>query len=104
MSAISDIQQALNAIRQSTDEANWQTRLEVLELILSTSASIVSRARQLTEPKTKTRTVTIPKTRVVKRVVDVPPPPKPAPAKPSLAPIRPQPPRAAASRPAQRPQ
>lgn len=72
MAAIDDIQQALNAIRQHTDEADWQLRLEALELMLSTSQSVVARARQLTEPKVKTRTVTVPKTKTVRRYVDVP--------------------------------
>ena len=93
MSALNDIQQALNAIRQSSEEANWQTRLEVLELMLSTSQSIVAAARKLSEPKTRTRTVNVPKTRVVKRVVNVPAPTttKPPPKK-SLAPQAPRPP------------
>lgn len=74
MTAIDDIQQALNAIRQQTDEADWQLRLEALELMLSTSQSVVARARRLAEPKVKTRTVTVPKPKTVRRYVDVPKP------------------------------
>lgn len=74
MAAIDDIQQALNAIRQHTDEADWQLRLEALELMLSTSQSVVARARQLAEPKVRTRTVTVPKPKTVRRYVDVPKP------------------------------
>lgn len=74
MAAIDDIQQALNAIRQHTDEADWQLRLQALELMLSTSQSVVARARQLAEPKVKTRTVTVPKPKTVRRYVDVPKP------------------------------
>lgn len=72
MAAIDDIQQALNTIRQHTEAADWQLRLEALELMLSTSQSVVALARQLTQPKTKTRTVTVPKTKIVRRYVDVP--------------------------------
>lgn len=72
MAAIDDIQKALNTIRQHTEAADWQLRLEALELMLSTSQSVVALARQLTQPKTKTRTVTVPKTKIVRRYVDVP--------------------------------
>lgn len=72
MAAIDDIQQALNAIRQHTDEFDWQLRLQALELMLSTSQSVVARARQLVEPKVKTRVVTVPKPKTVRRYVDVP--------------------------------
>lgn len=74
MAAIDDIQQALNAIRQHTDKADWQLRLEALELMLSTSQSVVARARQLVEPKVKTRIVTVPKHKTVRRYVEVPKP------------------------------
>jgi hypothetical protein len=94
MAAINDIQQALNAIRQHTDEADWQLRLQALELMLSTSQSVVARARQLAEPKVKTRTVTVPKPKTVRRYVDTrkpqaqPQQPKPKPTQP----IKPVPP------------
>jgi hypothetical protein len=94
MAAIDDIQQALNAIRQHTDEADWQLRLQALELMLSTSQSVVARARQLAEPKVKTRTVTVPKPKTVRRYVDTPKPqaqPQQSTPKPTQ-PIKPVPP------------
>jgi hypothetical protein len=94
MAAIDDIQQALNAIRQHTDEADWQLRLQALELMLSTSQSVVARARQLAEPKVKTRTVTVAKPKTVRRYVDTPKPQaKPQqPTPKSTQPIKPVPP------------
>ena len=92
MAAIDDIQQALNAIRQHTDEDDWQLRLQALELMLSTSQSVVARARQLTKPKVKTRTVTVPKPKAVRRYVDVPKPqaaPSTAAEPKSMQPIKP---------------
>ena len=95
MAAIDDIQQALNAIRQHTDEADWQLRLQALELMLSTSQSVVARARQLAEPKVKARTVTVPEPKTVRRYVDVPKPqaaPSTAAEPKSTQPIKPVPP------------
>lgn len=95
MAAIDDIQQALNIVRKHTQDADWRTRLQALELMLSASQSVVARARQLAQPKTKTRTVTVPKPKTVRRYVDVPKPqaaakqatqPKPT------QPIKPRPP------------
>ena len=40
------IQQALEAIRIETEKADWQLRLEILQLILSTSESVVAGARK----------------------------------------------------------
>ena len=42
-----DIQRALNAIRSELDDANQQTRLEVLQLMLAQSQGIVAMARKL---------------------------------------------------------
>jgi hypothetical protein len=42
-----DIQRALNAIRSEIDDANQQTRLEVLQLMLAQSQGIVAMARKL---------------------------------------------------------
>ncbi len=47
MSSSKDIQRALNAIRSELDDANQQTRLEVLQLMLASSESIVAAARKL---------------------------------------------------------
>ena len=40
------IQQTLEAIRIETEKADWQLRLEILKLILSTSESVVAGARK----------------------------------------------------------
>ena len=36
------IQQVLEVIRLETEKADWQLRLEILQLMLSTSASVVT--------------------------------------------------------------
>ena len=68
------IQQALDAIRIETEAADWQLRLEILQLILSTSESVVAAARKQAAPEVKKvkQTVPVPKTELVKRYVDVP--------------------------------
>ena len=67
------VQQALEAIRIETETADWQLRLEILQLILSTSESVVAAARKQAEPEVKQvkQTVPVPKTELVKRYVDV---------------------------------
>ncbi len=45
--ATKDIQRALNAIRSELDDANQQTRFEVLQLMLAQSQGIVAMARKL---------------------------------------------------------
>ncbi len=66
------IQQALEAIRIETEAADWQLRLEILQLILSTSESVVAGARKQAEPEVRQvkQTVPVPKTKLVKRYVD----------------------------------
>jgi len=73
-SILRGVQQALEAIRIESEKADWQLRLEILQLILSTSESVVADARKLTEPEVKQlkQTVPVPKTELVKRYVDVP--------------------------------
>ena len=68
------VQQALEAIRIETEKADWQLRLEILQLILSTSESVVADARKQAEPEVRQvkQTVPVPKTELVKRYVDVP--------------------------------
>ena len=68
------VQQALEAIRIETEKADWQLRLEILQLILSTSESVVAAARKQAEPEVKQvkQTVPVPKTELVKRYVDMP--------------------------------
>jgi hypothetical protein len=92
VSALDDIQGALNAVRSAAAEADWQTRLDALVLLLAASEDIVRRARQLTAPKQRTRTVTVPRVKTVKRYVAAQPPMQ-SPAKPpSLTAVRPKPP------------
>ena len=66
------IQQALEAIRIKSDKADWQQRLEILQLILSTSESVVAQARKQAAPEVRQvkQTVPVPKTKWVKRYVD----------------------------------
>ena len=68
------VQQALEAIRIETEKADWQLRLEILQLILSTSESVVADARKQAAPEVKQvkQTVPVPKTKLVKRYVDMP--------------------------------
>ena len=72
MTVNTEVQKALNTVRGYVDGADWSTRLEILELILASSQSIVSLARKLTEPEVKKKTVVVPKTKTVKRYIDVP--------------------------------
>lgn len=72
MTVNTEVQKALNTVRGYVDGADWNTRLEILELILASSQSIVSLARKLTEPEVKKKTVVVPRTKTVKRFVDVP--------------------------------
>jgi len=65
-SALEDIQKALNAIRGDIERADAETKLAALELIMATSQSVVAMARKLTSPKVKTRTVIVPKEKVIK--------------------------------------
>ena len=72
MSALTDVQQALNIVRQSADQAEWDMRLEMLQLTMATAADIVALSRKLTKPKQRTQTKTnlIPQTKAVTRYVD----------------------------------
>ena len=65
------VQQALEAIRIETEKADWQLRLEILQLILSTSESLVAQARKQAAPEVKQvkQAVPVPKTELVKRYV-----------------------------------
>ena len=71
---LTGIQQALEAIRIETEKADWQLRLEILQLMLSTSESVVAAARKQAAPQVKQvkQTVPVPRTKWVKRYVDVP--------------------------------
>ena len=92
-SALQDIQQALNAIRSEIERVDDETKWAALELMLGTSSSVVALAKKMAKPETKTvtRTVAVPKTKIVKQ-----PPQQQATPKDTeptdFAPIRPQPP------------
>ena len=92
-SALQDIQQALNAIRSEIERVDGETKWAALELMLSTSNSVVALAKKMAKPETKTvtRTVDVPKTKVVKQQT----PPQTMPKdteRTDFTPIRPQPP------------
>ena len=68
-SALQDIQQALNAIRSEIERVDDETKWAALELMLGTSATVVAIAKKMAKPETKamTRTVAVPKTKIVKQ-------------------------------------
>ena len=65
-SPLEDIQKALDAIRGDIKRVDADTKLAALELIVGTSQSVVAMARKLTMPKVKTRSVIVPKEKVIK--------------------------------------
>jgi hypothetical protein len=90
-SALQDIQQALNAIRSEVERVDDETKWAALELMLSTSNSVVALATKMAKPETVTRTIAVPKTKIVKQQT----PPQTTPKdieRTDFAPIRPQPP------------
>ena len=68
-SALKDIQQSLNIIRAEIVKVDAETKMAALELILGTSQSVVAMARKLIKPKIRTKTVAIPKTKIVRQRV-----------------------------------
>ena len=66
-SALQDIQQALNAIRSEIERSDDETKWAALELMLGSSSSVVALAKKMAKPETKTvtRTVAVPKTKIV---------------------------------------
>ena len=70
-SALQDIQQALNAIRSEIEHVDDETKWAALELMLSTSSSVVALAKKMAKPeaKTVTRTISVPKAKVIKQPV-----------------------------------
>ena len=69
--ALQDIQKTLNIIRNQIDVVDAETEWAALELMLASSASIVALAKKLAKPETKTitRTISIPKTKVIKQPI-----------------------------------
>ena len=61
-SALQDIQQALIAICDEIERVDDETKWAALEMMLSTSSSVVALAKKMTKPETKTvtRTVAVP--------------------------------------------
>jgi len=92
-SALQDIQQALNAIRSEIERVDDETKWAALELMLGTSSSVVALAKKMAKPETKTitRTVAVPKTKVVKQEPQQNTTPTDA-ERTDFTPIRPQPP------------
>ena len=91
-SALKDIQQSLNIIRTEIEQVDDETKIAALELIMSTSQSVVAMARKLTKQKvrTKIKKVVIPKTKIVKQRVAQPTQEKEPQNKPSIIkPIKP---------------
>ena len=89
-SALKDIQQTLNIIRAEIEQVDDETKIAALELIMSTSQSVVAMARKLTKPKVRTKTVAIPKTKIIKQRVAQPTKEKEPQNKPSIIkPIKP---------------
>ena len=89
-SALKDIQHSLNIIRAEIEKVDAETKIAALELIMSTSQSVVAMARKLTKPKIRTKTVAIPKTKIVKQRVAQPTKEKEPQNKPSIIkPIKP---------------
>ena len=92
---LTDIQRSLNVIRGVADKAEWQTKLRALELMMTTSQSVIAAARKLTAPKQKTvkKTVVVPKVKTQKQPMSVSVSQADTkPAAPDLTPIRPKPP------------
>ena len=92
-SALEDIQQALNAIRSEIERTDDETKWAALELMLSTSYSVVELAKKMAKPETKTvtRTVAVPQTKIVRQEPQqqkIPKDTEPT----DFTPIRPQPP------------
>ena len=72
--ALTDIQQALETIRITSEKVDWQRKPDILLLMLSTSQPVIANARKLTELERKQvkQTVVVPRTQVVKRYVNMP--------------------------------
>ena len=92
-SALQDIQQGLHAIRNEIERGDDETKWEALELMLGKSSSVVALAKKMAKPETKTvtRTVTVPKTKIVKQEPPQQTMPKDT-ERTDFTPIRPQPP------------
>jgi phage-related minor tail protein len=92
--ALQDIQQALNAIRSEIERVDDETKWAALELMLGTSSSVVALAKKIAKPETKTvtRTVAVPKTKIVKQQQPQQQTASKDTERTDFTPIRPQPP------------
>jgi len=92
-SALQDIQQALNTIRSEIERVDDEAKWAALELMLGASNSVVALAKKMAKPETKTvtRTVAVPKTKIVKQEPQQQTAPKDT-ERTDFTPIRPQPP------------
>ena len=92
-STLQDIQQALNALRSEIERVDDETKWAALELMLGTSSSVVALAKKVAKPETKTftRTVAVPKPKIVKQEPLQQTAPKDT-ERTDFEPIRPQPP------------
>ena len=72
-----DIQKTLNIIRNQIDAVDTDTKWAALELMFASSASVLALAKKMAKLDTKivTRTISVPKTKVIKQPVQ--PPSKP---------------------------
>lgn len=68
---LNDIQKALNWIRSQAEEADSESKVEVLALLNGTSQSVIQMAKKLTEPETKTKIVTQYKDKPMKKTPKV---------------------------------
>ena len=55
---LNDIQQSLNWIRSQAEDADAESKVELLALLNATSQSVIQMAKKLTVSKTKTKVVT----------------------------------------------
>ena len=71
--ALQDIQKTLNIIRNQIEAVDADTKWVALELMLASSASVVALAKKMAKPGTKTvtRTISIPKTKIIKQPVQL---------------------------------
>ena len=66
---LQDIQKTLNIIRNQIDAVDADTKWAALELMLASSVSVVALSKKIAKPDTKTvtRTISIPKTKIIKQ-------------------------------------
>ena len=67
--ALQDIQKTLNIIRNQIDVVDAETKWAALELMLGTSARVAELAKKMAKTKTVTRTISVPKTKIIKQPV-----------------------------------